>query len=60
MFTDRNRAIRERQMSHDFYRSGIDHYAGEYDEAAMFDFVNQMPHITQNHYLALDQRNRRR
>ena len=41
--TDRNRAImrrgRERQMSHDFYRSGIDHYAGEYDEAAMFDFT---------------------
>ena len=47
MFTDRNRAIQERQMSHDFYRSGIDHYAGEYDEAAMFDFINQMPHITQ-------------
>ena len=44
---DQARAIRERQMSHDFYRSGIDHYAGEYDEAAMFDFINQMPHITQ-------------
>ena len=48
MFTDRNRAIRERQVSHDLYRSGIDHYNGEYDERAMFDFVNQMPHITQN------------
>ena len=44
---DQARAIRERQMAHDFYRSGIDHYAGEYDEAAMFDFINQMPHITQ-------------
>ena len=42
MFTDRNRAIRERQMSHDFYRSGIDHYAGEYDEAAMSNWVNQL------------------
>ena len=35
MFTDRNRAIRERQMSHDLYRSGLDHYSGEYDETAM-------------------------
>ena len=42
MFTDRNRAIRERQMSHDFYRSGLDHYAGEYDEAAMSRWVNQL------------------
>ena len=42
MFTDRNRAIRERQMSHDLYRSGIDHYSGEYDEAAMSRWVNQL------------------
>ena len=36
------RAIRERQMSHDLYRSGLDHYSGEYDEAAMSQWVNQM------------------
>ena len=36
------RAIRERQMSHDLYRSGIDHYSGEYDETAMNHWVNQM------------------
>ena len=42
MFTDRNRAIRERQMSHDLYRSGLDHYSGEYDETAMSQWVNQL------------------
>ena len=42
MFTDRNRAVRERQMSHDLYRSGLDHYSGEYDETAMSQWVNQL------------------
>ena len=29
-------------MSHDLYRSGLDHYSGEYDEAAMSNWVNQL------------------
>jgi hypothetical protein len=40
--SDQARAIRERQMSHDLYRSGLDHYNGEYDEAAMSHWVNQL------------------
>jgi hypothetical protein len=36
------RAIRERQMSHDLYRSGLDHYSGGYDETAMRQWVNQI------------------
>ena len=41
MSREQSRAIRERQMSHDFYRSGLDHYAGEYDEAAIRSYVNE-------------------